>query len=153
MYFYVFLCLCLTQERSVVLLATGNFVIFVPVEQMMNWGPPQPRTSLQPPTLHSLLVDDRSRPRCLSTPGQRNVCVRVYSDAWLCECFWAEVRGSSLHFVSQSPRGTSLLERLRRLSPQLQSIMGRKKIQIQRITDERNKQVSLSLSFFLLPKH
>lgn len=85
-----FLSLCLTQERSDVLLTTtaaGKVVTFVPVKQTMNWGPPllnsthlcSAHSSLSPPP-----VSKSSRRRCLNTPGQRNVCVRVSSDAWLC---------------------------------------------------------------------
>lgn len=37
------------------------------------------------PTLHSRhRASKRSRQCCLTTPGQRNVCERVSSDAWLC---------------------------------------------------------------------
>lgn len=35
-------------------------------------------------SLLSRLVGKRTRPHCLTTPGQRNVCVPVFSVAWLC---------------------------------------------------------------------
>lgn len=60
--------------------AVGKFVNFVPVEQRKNWGPPL-LNSTHLCSTHSSLS---SRRRCLTTPGQRNVCARVSSDAWLC---------------------------------------------------------------------
>lgn len=84
--------------------------------------------------------------------AKKCVCVCVLGCRAVSECFWAGDR--RLYFNCHPLRSATLLDWLQRLCSQLQSIMGRKKIQIQRITDERNKQVCpcflMSISLFSL---
>lgn len=131
------LFLSVIQERSVIFLITaaaGKFVTLVHVDQMMNWELSRPHASPQHPQLTG---DDH----VASARLDREMCLCVSSSAWPC------LSVSWLHFLSHLPRGTSALDWLQHLSSQFQNIMGRKKIQIQRITDERNKQVRLSYLF------
>lgn len=132
-------CLFVTQERKVTSIFTTAAAHFSPrwIKYELKSSCSAPRhISLQHPLSALAAVRHKSRPHCLATPGQRNASARMLSDAWLC------LSGFQPHFHSHLQRGAFPLDRLQHLSSQPQSIMGRKKIQIQRITDERNKQVS-----------
>lgn len=131
------LSLYFSQERSVVILTTaagGEVCHFSP-----RWTNDELRT-ISTSSVSAAPARWRSRPRCLATLD-REMCLCVSSSAWpRLSVLW-------LHFLSHLPRGTSALDWLQHLSSSQQSIMGRKKIQIQRITDERNKQVRLNYLF------
>lgn len=112
--------LCLLKEKVNVSLTTApewKFVTFVPVEQLLNRGPPYFNSThlCSIDSSLSLPVNKKTQWHCHSWAEK---CVRacVLKCVTVSECFWAEVRGSRLHFLSHPLRRTSLLDWVRRFS-------------------------------------
>lgn len=110
------IALCLMKEKIDVTLTTApawKFVTFVPVEQLLNWGPPY-FNSTHLCSIHSSLSLSVKGLNETATSGQRNVYLNVSSYVWLSLSVFG-LKSEVVGCTSSHPlRSTSLLDWVQR---------------------------------------